>query len=73
MYLLHSHIYATPVFVKMFDVPKCRPWDIKKGRRFICCHMLIEEGHHYSCIEALKGKVFSIPRFYEITGEELVK
>ncbi len=26
------------VMARFFERPKCKPWDIVKGRRFACCH-----------------------------------
>ncbi len=29
------------IMARLFEKPKCKPWDIVKGRRFKCCHGLM--------------------------------
>jgi len=58
------------VMLRLFEKPKCKPWDIAKGRRLPCCHGL--GGHTQGCFEGMKGKMVRIPFFSEITSEDLV-
>lgn len=65
-------IRETPIaFDKMFGRPKCKPWDLAKGKRFECCHYLKEQGHSWWCLNGLRGKVLRIPPFKAIKSEEI--
>ena len=55
------------ILSRFFDKPKCKPWDIVKGRRFKCCHGLGE--HTRWCSTSLK--VITVPKFGRISAEDL--
>ena len=55
------------IFGRLFEKPKCKPWDIVKGRRLPCCHGL--GGHTEWCLEI--EMTLSIPRFGEVSTEDL--
>ena len=59
------------VFGRLFEKPKCKPWDLVKGRRMRCCHGLGE--HTDWCLEGMKGKAFHIPQFETLSAEDLVR
>ncbi len=57
-----------PVMFKMFEKPKCKPWDIVKGRRKQCCHGL---GKHTDyCMEGVK--TIYIPKVGSVTLQEVI-
>lgn len=58
------------IFARFFAKPKCKPWDIVKGRRFKCCHGLGE--HTLWCLEGMRGKTIIIPKFSQISVGDLV-
>ena len=50
---LIDEVRNTPlVFARFFEKPKCKPWDIVKGRRFGCCHGARE--HMRFCMSGVK-------------------
>ena len=55
------------VMGRFFEMPKCKPWDIVKGRRFKCCHGLGK--HTRWCLKGVKTLI--IPRFSEVSAEGL--
>ncbi len=60
----------SPVFSRLFEKPKCKPWDLVKGRRLHCCHGL---GKHMTwCWEGMKGKTLRIPQFGTLSAEDLI-
>ena len=61
------------VMVKFFERPKCKPWDLAKGRRFICCHQLKKDGHNPWCIEALRGVEIKISAINTISAKDLME
>ena len=58
------------VMARFFERPKCKPWDIVKGRRLPCCHGLGE--HTRYCFEGLRRGDIAIPQFKEISSSELL-
>ncbi len=54
---------------RIFEKPKCKPWDIVKGRRFKCCHGLGE--HTQSCLGGTR--TIFISKFEKITAGELAR
>jgi len=61
------------VMAQFFNKPKCKPWDLIKGKRHSCCHGLIEEGHTRWCIEGLKGKTLTIPKIGRLDAYNQMK
>ena len=59
--------------IRYFELPKCKPWDIKKGRRFPCCHTLIEDGHHRICLRSLYGVPINIVKVYELSARDIAE
>ena len=57
------------VMARFFEKPKCKPWDMVKGRRLACCHGLGE--HTHWCMVWIRGMVLSIPRIREISVGDL--
>ena len=61
------------VFAKLFERPKCKPWDIVKGRRFECCHGFGR--HQWWCFGNVmfsnQGRI-NIPKFGSLTAEDLI-
>ena len=49
--------------------PKCKPWDIVKGRRFECCHQKVKDGHNRRCMEAWVEE--EIPKTGSMEGFDL--
>lgn len=64
-----SEIVNRPlVMARFFEKPRCKPWDIVKGRRFECCH---GKGEHTRwCLKAVKTLI--IPTFSEISPKDLI-
>ncbi len=63
-------ISETPlVFARYFERPKCKPWDIIKGRRFACCHGKGE--HTRLCFKGITS--IAIPRIGKISVSDLVQ
>ena len=56
---------------RLFEKPKCKPWDIVKGRRFECCHGLGE--HTRWCFEGMRGKILLLPKFGKISAVGLTQ
>lgn len=54
------------VIARYFAKPKCKPWDIVKGRRYECCHSLISTGHIFWCFGGLIGKTIIVQKVGEI-------
>ncbi|KKK56229.1 hypothetical protein LCGC14_3066650 [marine sediment metagenome] len=48
---------------QLFTRPRCKPWDLVKGRRFRCCHALTTGEHGRGC---MTGKTIHVPKFAEI-------
>ena len=55
------------VMGRYFDRPKCKPWDIVKGRRMACCHGLGK--HERWCLEDVTS--IAIPQMGRITANSL--
>ena len=53
----------------LYSKPKCKPWDLVKGRRMRCCHA--QKKHFWWCWENLKGKTITIPKYGSIPAEGL--
>ncbi|KKL49780.1 hypothetical protein LCGC14_2312090 [marine sediment metagenome] len=51
------------VMARFFERPRCRPWDLVKGRRYRCCHALTSEGHGRGC---MTGVTVHIPKHEEL-------
>ena len=50
------------IMAKLFENPKCKPWDLVKGRRLRCCHGLVTEGHRRHCFQGMRGMTMRIPK-----------
>ncbi len=51
------------VMSRFFERPRCRPWDLVKGRRYRCCHTLTSEGHGRGC---MTGVTVHISKYEEL-------
>lgn len=58
------------VVAKFFEKPKCKPWDLVKGRRYACCHYPIGKHSPY-CLSW--GISISMPKFKELTYYDIVQ
>ena len=68
-----QEVMNTPLaMAHLFFKPKCKPWDIVKGRRFPCCHWKVENGHMKYCHTNFMGKTLMVPQCGEITAGELI-
>lgn len=62
----------------LWERPRAKPWDIKKGRRFACCRNPVGRGHCWWCavqfgLRAGEGHVLTIPKFSQVSAEDLVE
>ena len=58
---------APEIMMEFFERPKCKPWDIVKGRRYGCCHGLGK--HTQWCLK--DGKTLTVPRLSELSTDDL--
>ncbi|KKL57050.1 hypothetical protein LCGC14_2239280 [marine sediment metagenome] len=56
------------VMAKFFEKPKCKPWDLVKGRRLRCCHGLGE--HTRWCFDGVTTII--VPKLHEISMKDLI-
>lgn len=64
-----EEVKNTPlVMARFFETPRCKPWDIVKGRRFECCHGLGE--HTRWCLKVVKTLI--VPKVSEISARDLL-
>lgn len=66
---VHAVKEGNLIFGQFFEKPKCKPWDLAKGRRMRCCHGLGE--HTQWCFES--GKTIHIPQYGAIDSEQLCR
>ncbi len=57
------------VFTRLFEKPKCKPWDIVKGRRFECCH---GAGKHMRFCMSQVGTLH-IPQIASLSAKDLTE
>lgn len=53
------------VMARFYEKPKCKPWDIVKGRRLPCCHGRGE--HTRWCMEGITWAGIRISQFKAIS------
>ena len=57
------------IMMRFFEKPKCKPWDIVKGHRYVCCHGLGK--HTQWCLIA--DRTLRIRRLSELTTDDLLE